>query len=98
MRLAVDNANANAQVSAADLENIRLSLQTSLASDYFMLLGTDMQIALLNQTDKAYRKNLELTINRFNGGVAAKSDVTLAQTQLYTTQASATDCRPRATS
>jgi NodT family efflux transporter outer membrane factor (OMF) lipoprotein len=56
-----------------------------------MLLGTDMQIALLNQTDEAYQKNLDLTVNRFNGGVAAKSDVTLAQTQLYTTQAEATD-------
>jgi len=91
VRLAVDNANANAQVSAADLENVRLSLQTTLASDYFTLLGTDMQIALLNETDVAYQKNLELTVNRFNGGVAAKSDVTLAQTQLYTTQAQATD-------
>jgi NodT family efflux transporter outer membrane factor (OMF) lipoprotein len=91
VRLAVENANANAQVSAADLENMRLSLQTTLATDYFMLLGTDMQIALLNQTDEAYQKNLDLTVNRFNGGVAAKSDVTLAQTQLYTTQAEATD-------
>jgi len=91
VRLSVENGTANAQVSAADLENMRLSLQSTLAADYFTLLGTDMQIALLNQTDDAYQQNLTLTINRFNGGVAAKSDVTLAQTQLYTTQASATD-------
>ncbi len=30
-------------------------------------------------------------MNRFNGGVASKADVTLAQTQLYTTQAAAAD-------
>jgi NodT family efflux transporter outer membrane factor (OMF) lipoprotein len=91
VRLAVENAAANAQVSAADLENIRLSLQAALASSYFALLSTDMQLALLNDTIEAYQTYLTLTINRFNGGVASKADVTLAQTQLYTTQASATD-------
>jgi NodT family efflux transporter outer membrane factor (OMF) lipoprotein len=91
VRLAVEGANANVQVSAADLENIRLSLQGTLAIDYFNLLSTDMQIALLDDTITAYEKNLTLTTNRFNGGVAAKSDVTLAQTQLYTTQSSRTD-------
>jgi outer membrane protein TolC len=88
VRLAVENANANAQVSAADLENMRLTLQATLATDYFTLLSTDMQIKLLDDTNKAYEKYLELTQNRYNGGIAAKSDVTLAQTQLYTTQAS----------
>jgi NodT family efflux transporter outer membrane factor (OMF) lipoprotein len=91
VRLAVENANDNAQVSAADLENIRLGLQSTLAADYFLLLSDDMQIALLDDTIKAYQTYLTLTINRFNGGVAARSDVTLAQTQLYTTQASRTD-------
>jgi NodT family efflux transporter outer membrane factor (OMF) lipoprotein len=91
VRLAVEGANANVQVSAADLENMRLSLQGTLAVDYFNLLSTDMQIKLLDDTIKAYDTNLTLTVNRFNGGVAAKSDVTLAQTQLYTTQSSRTD-------
>ncbi len=50
-----------------------------------------MQLALLNDTIQAYQRYLTLTINRFNGGVASKADVTLAQTQLFTTQASATD-------
>jgi NodT family efflux transporter outer membrane factor (OMF) lipoprotein len=91
VRLAVQAASANAQVSAADLENIRLSLQGTLATDYYSLLSTDMQISLLDDTIKAYETYLTLTNNRYNGGVAAKSDVTLAQTQLYTTQASRTD-------
>jgi NodT family efflux transporter outer membrane factor (OMF) lipoprotein len=91
VRLAVENSTENAQASAADLENIRLSLQSTLAIDYFTLLGTDMQLALLNDTIEAYQRYLTLTMNRFNGGVASKADVTLAQTQLYTTQAAATD-------
>ncbi len=91
VRLAVENADANAQVSAADLENIRLSIQATLATDYFQLRGTDMQQALLHDTIEAYEKYLQLTINRFNGGVAAKSDVALAQTQLSGARAQATD-------
>ena len=93
VRLAVENASENAQVSAADLENIRLSTQATLAADYFTLVGDDMQEALLQRTIVAYQRNLQLTINRYNGGVASKSDVTLAQTSLAGAQAMATDLR-----
>ena len=89
--LAVQNANATAQISAANLENLRLSLQGTLAVDYFELRGNDEQLALLTDNIRIYQQYLDLTNNRFNGGVAAKSDVYLAQTQLYQTQAQATD-------
>jgi NodT family efflux transporter outer membrane factor (OMF) lipoprotein len=89
--LTIENANATAQVSAANLENLRLSLQATLAVDYFELRGDDEQLDLLNTTISIYQQYLDLTNNRFNGGVAALSDVYLAQTQLYQTQAQATD-------
>jgi NodT family efflux transporter outer membrane factor (OMF) lipoprotein len=91
VRLAVENASASAQASAADLENVRLSLQTELATDYFLLRGIDMQLALLNSNITGYERALQLTINRFNGGVASKTDVLQAQTQLDSTKAQATD-------
>lgn len=91
VRLSVENAVSNAQVSAADLENLRLSQQALLATDYFSLAAEDMQQALLRDTIDAYQKNLQLTINRYNGGVASKSDITLAQTQLAGAQAQFTD-------
>ncbi len=93
VRLAVENASANAQASAADLENVRLAAQALLATDYFLIAGNDMQQAVLKDTIDAYQKNLQLTLNRFNGGVASKSDVTLAQTQLYGAQSQSTDLR-----
>ena len=93
VRLAVENAVENAQVSAADLQNIRLSMQALLATDYFVLAGNDMQQAILQNTIEAYRRNLQLTVNRYNGGVASKSDVTLAQTQLAGAQAQSTDLK-----
>jgi len=93
VRLSVDNAVSNAQVSAADLENVRLSAQALLATDYFLLAATDMQETILRDTIMAYQQNLQLTINRFNGGVASRTDITLAQTQLSGAQAQATDLR-----
>jgi NodT family efflux transporter outer membrane factor (OMF) lipoprotein len=93
VRLAVDNAVASAQVSAATLENARLSAQALLATEYFLIAGADMQQAVLADTIDNYQKNLTLTMNRFNGGVASKSDVTLAQTQLYGAESQSTDLR-----
>jgi NodT family efflux transporter outer membrane factor (OMF) lipoprotein len=82
VRLSVEGAVSNAQVSAADLENIRLSQQALLATDYFLLAAQDMQLNLLSDTIAAYERNLQLAINRHAGGVASRSDITLAQTQL----------------
>jgi NodT family efflux transporter outer membrane factor (OMF) lipoprotein len=93
VRLQVENAVSNAQVSAADLENLRLSQQALLATDYFSLAANDMQQAVLQDTIAAYEKNLQLTTDRFNGGVASKTDVTLAQSQLAGARAQRTELR-----
>jgi len=90
VRLSVENAVSNAQVSAADLENIRLSQQALLATDYFLLSAQDMQLNILSDTIETYEKNLQLTTNRFKGGVASRSDITLAQTQLAGAKAQST--------
>ena len=84
---AVEAARENAQASAADLETARLSLHAELASDYFSLRGLDAQKQLLDSTVVAYQKALELTQNRYIGGLAAKAEVAQAETQLETTQA-----------
>ncbi|HEX4585029.1 MAG TPA: efflux transporter outer membrane subunit [Burkholderiaceae bacterium] len=83
----VESSRANAQASLADLEGIRLGLHAELATDYFNLRGLDAQKDLLDRTIVAYQEALELTNNRFQGGIASQSDVAQAQTQLETTQA-----------
>jgi NodT family efflux transporter outer membrane factor (OMF) lipoprotein len=93
VRLSEQNATANAQVSAADIENIRLSQQALLATDYFLLAAEDMQQQVLANTIETYQKNLQLTIDRHAGGVASRSDITLAQTQLAGAKAQSTDIR-----
>jgi NodT family efflux transporter outer membrane factor (OMF) lipoprotein len=93
VRLSVENAVSNAQASAAELENVRLSQQALLAIDYFSLAAQDMLQALLADTIDAYQKNLQLTTDRFNGGVASRSDITLAQTQLASAKAQSAELR-----
>jgi NodT family efflux transporter outer membrane factor (OMF) lipoprotein len=91
LRLALANATANAQASAADLENMKLSMQAELASDYFQMEAIDMEQKLLKDTIGAYEKALKLTESRFNNGVASKADVAQAQAQLSSTRAQLTD-------
>ena len=52
-----------------------------------------MQLKVLSDTIETYEKNLQLTINRHTGGVASKSDITLAQTQLAGAKAQSTQMR-----
>src|SRR3989441_7369032 len=91
VRRTVAAAREEAQATAADYETAKLSLEAELAMDYFELRSADAQKQLLDDTVKAYTDNLQLTLNRFKGGVAPKADVAQAQTQLDTTRVQDTD-------
>ena len=91
IRRNVESQQAAAQASAADYENIQLSAQAELAQDYFLLRDLDTQKQLLDASVAAYDKSLQLTKNRYAGGVASRADVAISETQLRTTQAQAVD-------
>ena len=80
-----------AEATLGDLENMRLSLQGELASDYFQLRELDSQKQLLDATAGAYRDSLNLTRVLHKTGIASDQDVAQAETQLNTTLAQATD-------
>ena len=84
---AVDGASASAQASAADLATARLSAQGELTVNYLSLRQLDAQKALLASTLEGYQRTLAITQNRYNAGIATKTDVLQAQTQLANTQA-----------
>ena len=91
VRRQVESNKASAQASDADLEGVRLSMHGLLAQDYFQLRTLDSQQQILTTTVVNYKKFLELTKNRYATGVAALSDVLLAQTQLETSEAQLID-------
>ncbi|OWY29016.1 RND transporter [Herbaspirillum robiniae] len=91
VRRDVEASSASAQASAADLAAARLSAQASLAQSYLQLRVLDAQQKLLEETVEAYQRSYQLTQNQYAAGMAAKSDVIQAQSQLKTAQASALD-------
>jgi NodT family efflux transporter outer membrane factor (OMF) lipoprotein len=82
LRRTLESQEANAQASEADLAAARLSLQSTLATDYIELRVADEQRDLLDQTVEGYKRALLITQNQYNVGVAAKTDVITAETQL----------------
>ena len=91
VRRSLEQAHANEASEAALLANAVLSLQSTLAVDYFSLRVADEQQRLLDEAVVAYQKSLELTQSRYRGGVAAQTDVAQAKAQLEATRAQAID-------
>ena len=86
VRRTVESNSDTAQASFADLENARLSYQSTLAEDYFELRGLDAEKELLNKTLDSFQKFLTLTQNRYKSGIASQADVATAQAQLDATR------------
>jgi NodT family efflux transporter outer membrane factor (OMF) lipoprotein len=83
----VEAAREEFQATAADLQSVRLSLHSELAYDYFELRSLDSQKKVLDDTVVAYEKAVQLTDNRYEGGLSPKSEVAQARTQLETARA-----------
>ncbi len=86
LRASANGAEAGAQASAADLAAARLSAQGELVANYISLRETDALKELMAATISDYQRVMQITQNRFDAGIAAKSDVLQAQTQLATAQ------------
>jgi NodT family efflux transporter outer membrane factor (OMF) lipoprotein len=82
---------AAAQVSAADLENTRLTAHADLAVDYYELRTEDALKQLLDSTVVAYRESLRLEKVLFDTGISNDEAVAQAETQLEATEAQDTN-------
>lgn len=90
VRNEMHEAQYAAQVSAADLENIRLSEQATLAEDYFLLRGQDALQDVFTQTVAADQKSLDLTNALYETGMANDEAVAQAEVTLEDAQEAAT--------
>jgi NodT family efflux transporter outer membrane factor (OMF) lipoprotein len=91
VRNTVRQAQYAAQVSAADLENERLTEQASLAEYFFEIRGQDKLQEIYNETVEADKKALELNKAAYETGVGDEISVVEAETTLQSAQAGATN-------
>jgi NodT family efflux transporter outer membrane factor (OMF) lipoprotein len=89
VRNTVREAKYAAQVSAADLENERLTEQASLAQFYFELRGQDALQDLYNKTIDAQKQSLDLTKVLVETGIDSPEDAAQAEVTLANTEATA---------
>jgi NodT family efflux transporter outer membrane factor (OMF) lipoprotein len=91
VRNTVHQAQYSAQISAADLENERLTEQTSLATFFFEIRGQDALQQILDATVAADQKSLELARSQFETGLSDRIAVVQAESTLQSAQSAATN-------
>jgi NodT family efflux transporter outer membrane factor (OMF) lipoprotein len=91
VRNTVRQAQYAAQVSAADLENERLTEQASLAEFFFEIRGQDQLQKIFDDTVAADQKSYDLTRALYEAGIDDQISVVEAETTLRTAQAGATN-------
>jgi NodT family efflux transporter outer membrane factor (OMF) lipoprotein len=91
VRNSIHEAQYNSQLSAADLENERLTEQASLAVFFFELRGQDALKKILNETVESDKQSVELTRARYETGVDDQLALVEAENALQNAQAAATN-------
>jgi NodT family efflux transporter outer membrane factor (OMF) lipoprotein len=89
VRNTVNQQRYAAQVSAADLVNVRLSEESSLAQYFFELRGQDALQKLFDDTVVAYQKEVDYAQAQYDTGVGDKISLVEAETALQSAQSSA---------
>jgi NodT family efflux transporter outer membrane factor (OMF) lipoprotein len=91
IRRTVESDEAAAIASESDLANALLSAQAMLVQSYLQLRATDTDLDLYEHSIVSYERALVITQNRYDAGVAQRTDVTQAQGQLESARAAAFD-------
>ena len=88
VRRNVEAARADVGVSAATLQDARVSVIAEVARDYFILRGLQDQLALTERNADNQFNTLKLTRNRLEAGRGNQLDTARAEAQWQTTLAS----------
>jgi multidrug efflux system outer membrane protein len=89
VRRSIEAANATEQATAADLRFVRLAVEANVAMDYYSLRENDAERQVLDATVQQMQSAVDLTTNRFRGGLTSELEVKQAQTLLDQTKAQA---------
>jgi NodT family efflux transporter outer membrane factor (OMF) lipoprotein len=88
VRREVESADASLEASAEARRNSLLSVVAEVARDYVQLRGQQTELAIAHANIKTEQESLQLSQDRFRGGLTTELDVANAAAQLQTTQAS----------
>ncbi|MGB6883509.1 MAG: efflux transporter outer membrane subunit, partial [Candidatus Acidiferrum sp.] len=91
VRNTIHEAQYNAQLSAADLENEKLTEQASLAIFFFELRGQDALQKIFDETIEADKKSVDLTRARYETGVDDQISLVQAENALQSAEAAGTN-------
>jgi NodT family efflux transporter outer membrane factor (OMF) lipoprotein len=91
VRNTIHEQQYNAQLSAADLENEKLTEQANLAVFLFELRGQDALQKILDETVEVDKQSVDLTRSRFETGVDDEISLVEAQNVLDNAKAEATN-------
>jgi multidrug efflux system outer membrane protein len=89
VRHSIEAANATEQATAADVRFVRLAVEANVAMDYYALRENDAERKVLDSTVQEMQQAVDLTSNRFRGGLTSELEVKQAQTLLSQTQSQA---------
>jgi multidrug efflux system outer membrane protein len=80
IRRSIQSARATQQATEADLRFVRLSVEATVAIDYYDLRETDQELSILDATISDLSRGLALTQDRFHHGLIGALAVKQAQT------------------
>jgi outer membrane protein, multidrug efflux system len=87
VRRTIESARATQQASEADVRFVRLSIEATVAIDYFNLRESDQELGILAAMIADFTKSLTLIDSRFHHGLNSDLDVEQAKTILDETKA-----------
>jgi multidrug efflux system outer membrane protein len=82
IRRSVQSARATQEATEADLRFVRLSVEASVAIDFYSLRMIDQQLKIVDRSIVAFTQALALTTNRFRKGLNSELEVAQAKTLL----------------
>jgi multidrug efflux system outer membrane protein len=86
VRRSIESARASQQATQADLRFVRLSIEASVAMDYYALRESDEQLSIFHATIADFTQSLALITARFQHGLNGELDVKQAEALLDQTQ------------
>ncbi len=89
VRRSLESARDVHQATEADLRFVRLSVEASVAMDYYSLRENDAERAVLDSTIQQLQQALDVITNRFHSGLNSELEVKQAKTLLDQTKAQA---------